>query len=522
VLLGAVILFFSLIRVRLLNFPLERDEGEYAYSGQLMLQGIAPYSLAYTMKLPGTFAAYALVMAVFGQSPAGIHAGLLLVNAATAILMFLLANRLFGPLAGLAAGASYALLSTSESVLGLAAHATDFVVLPELGGILVLLKALESERMSRYFVSGLLLGSAFVCKQPGLFFGLFGAFLLIVTEWRGEKDWRRLTRHVAVYSAGALTPFALTCGILVLAGSAGKMWFWTFSYGTQYASALTWSEAWQQFVAAAPAVVEAAPLVWILAAIGLVFAWNSGVSQNSVFTIGFLLFSWAAVCPGFYFRPHYFILLLPAVCLLVGVAIGSVAGQLSLLFRNAAATAIPLLVLVGAMAVSVAGQSQVFFHLDPLAACRYIYGTNPFPEAQVISEYLNRHAAPDARIAVIGSEPEIYFYSRRHSATGYIYTYPLVEAQKFAVDMQEQMAKEIEDSHPEYMVFVQVPSSWRPRPGSSTFIFEWFRKYAAAHYEIVGIADEVTPETLYVWDDSAKSYRTQSEEFIEVFRRKTN
>jgi hypothetical protein len=41
------------IRLRLLSFPLERDEGEYAYAGQLMLQGIPPYELAYNMKFPG-------------------------------------------------------------------------------------------------------------------------------------------------------------------------------------------------------------------------------------------------------------------------------------------------------------------------------------------------------------------------------------------------------------------------------------------------------------------------------------
>jgi len=44
------------IRVRLLGIPLERDEGEYAYAGQLMLQGIPPYKLAYNMKFPGTYA----------------------------------------------------------------------------------------------------------------------------------------------------------------------------------------------------------------------------------------------------------------------------------------------------------------------------------------------------------------------------------------------------------------------------------------------------------------------------------
>ena len=40
---------------------------------------------------------------------------------------------------------------------------------------------------------------------------------------------------------------------------------------------------------------------------------------------------------------------------------------------------------------------------------------------------LREHSAPDARIAILGSEPEILFYARRHSATGYIYMYDLLE-----------------------------------------------------------------------------------------------
>jgi len=54
-----IILFSACVRFRLRDFPLERDEGEYAYAGQLILQGIPPYQLAYNMKLPGTYAAYA-------------------------------------------------------------------------------------------------------------------------------------------------------------------------------------------------------------------------------------------------------------------------------------------------------------------------------------------------------------------------------------------------------------------------------------------------------------------------------
>src|ERR1022692_5078963 len=76
ILVALSILFVVVVRVRLREMPLERDEGEYAYAGQLMLQGVPPYREAYTMKLPGTYAAYALIMAVLGQSASGIHAGL--------------------------------------------------------------------------------------------------------------------------------------------------------------------------------------------------------------------------------------------------------------------------------------------------------------------------------------------------------------------------------------------------------------------------------------------------------------
>lgn len=113
-----VILLVAGIRFHLRTMPLERDEGEYAYAGQLILQGIPPYALAYNVKLPGTYAAYAAIMAVFGQTATGIRLGLLLIDAATIVLVFVLAQRLAGPLAGFVAGTTYAALSNLPSVLG--------------------------------------------------------------------------------------------------------------------------------------------------------------------------------------------------------------------------------------------------------------------------------------------------------------------------------------------------------------------------------------------------------------------
>ena len=67
----ATILLVVVVRFRLLDLPLERDEGEYAYAGQLMLQGVPPYQLAGNMKFPGTYGAYAIIMAVTGERADG-------------------------------------------------------------------------------------------------------------------------------------------------------------------------------------------------------------------------------------------------------------------------------------------------------------------------------------------------------------------------------------------------------------------------------------------------------------------
>src|SRR5262245_52162994 len=185
ILVGLTILFALTVRVRLRDMPLERDEGEYAYAGQLILQGIPPYQLAYNMKLPGTYAAYAVIMAVFGETPAGVHVGLIVVNSASIFLLFLMVRRLFDPLAGVIAGASFALFTIRPLVLGLAAHATHFVTLFALLAIWTLFLALGSNRLLLYFASGLSFGLAFLMKQPGIFFGVFGGLYLCLREWPG-------------------------------------------------------------------------------------------------------------------------------------------------------------------------------------------------------------------------------------------------------------------------------------------------------------------------------------------------
>ncbi|PYI79398.1 MAG: hypothetical protein DMF05_10050 [Verrucomicrobia bacterium] len=512
------------IRIRLLGIPLERDEGEYAYAGQLILQGIPPYKLAYNMKFPGTYAAYGLIMSIFGQTIVAIHLGLLLINVATIALIFFVCRRLINTVAGITAAASYAVLSVSPSVLGLSAHATNFVVLFVLGGILLLLKeqavtALEPsqpKRLVQLFASGLLFGIGALMKQPGLLLIPFGAIYLFWNDLNGRLFLNRMFLRILIFMAGAAVPLGVTSLILWRAGVLDTFWFWTVNYARQYGSLVPLSQAPQIFSRSANEVVLTAWPIWTLAGIGALTVWDHRIRASILFLIGFLFFSALAVCPGFFFRTHYFILVLPAVSLLAGAAISKLVevleGRLILL------RLVPLLLFAAALSVPILLDKKIFFEISPNQACGLIYPDNPFLEAVRIGTYVREHTEPADTIVVLGSEPEIYFYSHRHSATGYIYTYGLMEPQKYAHHMQEEMIREIQGARPKYLISIAMNYSWLRRPDSESAIFTWANEYMAQNYTAAGFVNIKPTETDYFFGNVPQTVETLKD-YILIYRR---
>jgi hypothetical protein len=517
-----IILLFACIRFRLRDFPLERDEGEYAYAGQLLLQGIPPYQLAYNMKFPGTYVAYSAILAALGQTAGSVHCGLLLLNASTTILVYLLGARLSDRLGGAVACAIYALLSTSPSVLGFAGHATHFVAWPALAGILLLLQALEKKGRWLFILSGIFLGSAFLMKQHGIFFLLFAALYLLFYELRiNSPNLRDLTLNQAALWIGALTPLALTCAMLYATGVFGKFWFWTVDYAREYASSITIMGGIHVLGNTIPRITGHSAVLWLIAALSpITFFWNARIRSAAGFAAGFAVFSFLAVCPGFYFRPHYFIRMIPAAALCAGLAVSSASQYFQR--KSAFLGAAPILIFLLGFIYSFVRQSNFFFNTNPTLACRETYGSEPFPESLGIAQHLKSHAAKDARIAVLGSEPQIYFYSGLHSATGYLYTYGLMEEQKYALRMQKEMIAEIEAAKPEYIVFVNIKTSWLPRPRSENLIFTWAGQYLENQYDLNGIVDiPISGESEFHWGAEAVSYQPRSHRFIRIFKRKS-
>ena len=521
VVLALILAATAFIRLRLADVPLERDEGEYAYAGALMLDGVPPYRLAYNMKLPGTYAAYALLMGVFGETARGIRTGLVLVNGVTILLVWLIGRRLGGAVCGLVAAGVFALLSLGGSVLGLAAHATHFVTLCAAAGAVVFLRAIESERLSLLFAAGLLFGLAFIMKQPAIFFGGVAAIALIVRELTPRPfAFAASAARFAAFCAGATVPFALTCVLLWSAGVFERFWSWTFSYAREYVGLQSFADAGSAFKTSAGAIVAQAPVIWAVAALGLLMVLLRGSRGTRVFLLVGLAAALASASPGWYFREHYFIPLLVPVALCAGVAVQLIIAAAAQTRWRIATAASAVLVIGAGVAQALIHQSGILFRSSPQQVARTLYGTNPFPESTKIGRYIRENSDAAARVAVIGSEPQIYFYSGRRSATGYIYTYGLMEPHGAAERMQRDMIAEIEAANPEFLVFVAVPSSWQARAESHTLVFDWFDRISRERYQQVGLVDiRSADETVYRWNENAIAAIPRSRYYLTVFKR---
>jgi len=514
-----VLLFVGFIRVRLLEMPLERDEGEYAYAGQLILQGIPPYELAYNMKLPGTYFAYALGMAVFGQTTRGVHLTLLLANSLTLVFIFLLARKLFGATAGVVACASYGIMSLSPVVCGTAAHANHFVVLFAVPATLLLWQAGEFERPALLFFSGFLYGLAFLMKQQGIWFCLFG-WAGLAWQVISPKAVSRLqfAKAASVFGVGMVLPFGMTCLYLAVAGVFARFWFWAFGYARHYVLSDDYRLGWQYLVQHLEGTARVSAGFWLLAILALPLALRDReLRRRAGFAAVFWICSFLGTATGFIFREHYFILVLPAFAMWVGLAVGS----WRQVFRSAILKAMPVILFVAILGWDVWMQKELFFQLSPVQASQTIYPGNPFVESLAVAGYIREHSSPTDRLAILGSEPEIYFLAQRHSATGYIYTYPLMELQPYAEKMQQEMIGEIESNQPAYLVLVMYKTSWLIRHASDAAIFHWFDAYTKAFYERVGVVGvRPTGEAVGVWDAGAVNFRDPLDQFIMIYRRR--
>jgi Dolichyl-phosphate-mannose-protein mannosyltransferase len=485
------LIFVGVVRLRLAPCPLERDEGEYAFVGQLMLEGIPPYKEAANMKFPGTYAAYAAIESVFGETARGIHYGLLVVNLSTILLVYHVGLRfLRSKHTALMAAVVYAVSSLSFCFLGPMAHATHFVVFFGLAGIALVYAAIKWDLTIGFALAGAVTGLAYMAKQSGFFFVPFGCILLL-----SAKGWHLLSRPalraLSYFLVGAFSPFALTVFLLQRLGSLDEFAFWTFRYASTYGMPLKRAPgvlaeslaqitgrgyAWIFFV---PCILIFLPKVWRACALP---------RRSGLLLATFLALSLTAVSLGFYFRDHYWIQALPVAALLSALFLRTAATMICRHIGSQNATLVASILCVSLCGSVLAREGSSLFVASPAQIIWQIYQGQPFIESIAVADYIRRNTKPSERIFVFGSEPEIYFYAKRRSVTNNLYLDNLLENQPYAIQMQRRMVSDVENSSPRY--FVEVHYSTFPYDISQKIpLFLWKSSYLAENYRLVFVLD---------------------------------
>ena len=521
--LFVILLIITKLRFPFLEIPLERDEGAYAYMAQLLLEGVPPYTQAYSLYFPGVFIIYALTFLILGQTIFAIHFCLLVATLITIVIIFLIGKKLFDPLTGIISGATFGLLGLNPYAQGLFSHGEPFTMLFICSGVYLLLLSIDSEKKILFLWSGLFFGLGLLIKQNiFVFIGLPIVYLCWSLLKKPRLKRKFYLDAIFYFTFGYFIPLAVFFIFCLITGSLEQMFFWTFIMPTEMTPPISISRAVYQFKILTLPIIKSSPLFFGVAAIGLLSPlWDKSSRLAVLFIVIFLVFSFFTMSLVFYFRAHYFLCLFPATALLTGVgfySMNNLIKKISLRRINPIITAVFVFIF---FSYSIFDQRKFFFQTKPETVSRIIYGNNPFPESLVIANYIKEHSSPSDKIAILGSEPQILFYADRVSASKHIFMYYLMGNHLHALSMQKEAMADIELTKPPILINVVIPTSWLFQKDSKSMLFHWLDGFVLKNYKLAGVVEiQGLNTTNYYWGVDTTKFVPKGENFIQIYQRK--
>jgi 4-amino-4-deoxy-L-arabinose transferase-like glycosyltransferase len=381
---------------------IDTDEGLYLVQAREWLRGGWPYLAVWDMHPVGAPGLIALGFLVFGESIASVRLLGALAAAATGTLLFralVLAGG--GRLAGLTAGLLYVAYSIAHN--GAATNTENlFAPFVTAGYALALLsarQALEAGRVpgaGRVFGMGLCFGMALWVKQLVVpeaalaFLGLAGVLLA-----RRLAGVARLAALALAFGAGCALPTALTALAYALRGELAAFIEANVTVPLLYPG----TENPEAAVMLRLLLAGLLPLAWLLvaAAAALAVARRSRRGWLAVAGLGWFLAASAGVLLPGKFYSHYFLMLLPPLCLTAALGLPVLAARFTPGGGRAAVLAAVVLIASMPVLASYSATARAGFALR-----------RPDPPRVVAAE-LRRLLPPGETAFLVNYEPAVYF-----------------------------------------------------------------------------------------------------------------
>jgi hypothetical protein len=474
-------LFFTALRFKLIDAPLTRDEGIFAYAAWMLNQGLPPYVHAHESMPPMIFYTFALA----DRLPAApFWAPRLLAYLAVAGATLVL-GRITTIGFGRSAGHLAMWIVTPLFLLPRMAHfpaSPDILlILPALITVWIAVASRERSRPVHGFGAGAAAAVALWYKPIALPLLLYVFAVWSFETLRSPAGARRWMVRAACTAAAMAAVSVLVTVWYVAKGAGQALWECVFVFMAHYAEAtgpspanlariaLYFGSSWPLLVLLIPAFVLLRPPRWL-------------------YHLGLFV---AAVANSFgsaYI--HYYLIVMPFWALLAAVSLDRI-GEILARRLPAPAALSP----AAFWKVALGGVLVVSSLLPGLEALRlpredlhvaYPGRHYPFYESTVVAERVAARSGPEDRVFVAGSEPQILFYARRHSATRFIQAYMLTMDSPLVPGYQAETIRDLEEHAPRLVVMVQMPSSWLVGEHTPPDLQRFLGRFLRERYRRVG------------------------------------
>lgn len=425
----AAVLLLAAVATRLPAFALsvvDWDESLYFIMAEQWRAGHLPYTTVWDNKPIGIYAIFALFQSLLGDTVVAMRVAAVLAITATSFFCYRITRHLLrhlSPLSAELAGALAGLLFVITTIPddGIASNTETFMEVFTCLGMLLALTPAGPIGARRAVAVGLSLGLAFIVKYVAVF-DMVAVFLaMIALPGRTRPGWARLSDVVRLgllFSLGVLAPFLLT--VLLYAWHGVLPDFIQASLLSNVrrvaipVSGDGFLNAFGKQAALYPVLYVA--IAWVAARMMRV---QSSARPELAFVLAWVATSSLGVASGGLYFSHYFLQLLPVLCIATGIMVAQIATSLGGFPR-----ALLLALLLVEMAPPVRAASADLGRMIHIARLPPVPGFAPLRDtpARVAADIRPELAkAPGETIYVFDGEPILYSLLQAPLPTRYVF-----------------------------------------------------------------------------------------------------
>jgi 4-amino-4-deoxy-L-arabinose transferase-like glycosyltransferase len=466
------------------NSPFMRDEGYYASAAQGMLHGGVPYTDFFDNKPPLIYVWYAASFLLFGET---VWAPRLLASVTVSVaslFVFLNARLLFeshrsGIIAGLAFAACVGLAKIAETN----ANTEFFMLLPMTSGLYAFLQARRTGGKWWYAVAGALGGVTVLTKTiyaiPMAFLFAFAVLQNRAALNEQATVWsRKAWSGPSLMIAGSLAVFAVVALPLLALGAFGEMIEALTYYSLVYSGDVTLLTR-TVTVVKSPLflLMHSGPLLALAVYGGWLLIRGKG-QPTGVLLAGWFLANLVSITAVGRFYNHYYVVLFPAMALLVPTGLEAV-----LAAKRSAGRALLMRVSLAALAITpLLFTFYIYGQSDPTQRHLAKYGsdmrTNWEAQSPGLGQWLKERTTPDDYIYNFGFQSELYFYADRQPPTRFFFDHAFGLDTKY----EDEAIRELSENPPLYI----ADSAIYERKTALNYYSERVHEWIVQNYDYLG------------------------------------